>query len=209
MNPSTDLCNKAPEPKSAQALIKIGFSQANAFKEFVKATEGVPRDAINIISNAAQRSYGRAIDIPTIRQTAHRYYQEDKSSQVDENPRLRDLLKFIIDDAIRQKKTDAFLLNVSEHDDLIDMLFDRRLIHIRSRNVSSRDHPGERYFHYKIDYGCYIDLIATNQMPLEHDFSVEVNIDDLASKIEVPEDSDGRSFRRSILDLSKFRATVL
>lgn len=193
-----------PAPSKPNDIITIGFSQKNAFSEFVKATEGVPRDAINIISASAQKSFGSSIDIPTIRQTSHRYYLEDKSSQVDESPILRDLLKFIIDDAIRNKKTNSFLVPVDQQDRHVDMLFDRRLIHIRSRNVSSRDNPGARYFHYKLDYGCYIDLISTRQMPSEFEFSGKTSVEDIAAQIEVPEDDDGRSYRRSILDLEKF-----
>jgi hypothetical protein len=193
------------EPKSPKELVRLGFSQKNAFEEFVKSTEGVPRDAINIASNSAQKAFGKSIDIPTIRTTAHRFFQEDKSSQVEENPLLRKLLEFIIDDAIRSKKTNSFLLKVNKPDKNVDMLFDRRLVHIRSRNVSSRDNPGERYFHYKLDYGCYIDLITTKQMPHEFNFLPnEANIEAIVSETVVPEDNDGRSYRRSILDLEKF-----
>lgn len=81
-----------PEPESPDQLVSRGFSQKSAFEEFVKSVEGVPRDAIHIAANCAQKAFGRNIDIPTVRQAAHRYYQEDKSSQVEENPTLRELL---------------------------------------------------------------------------------------------------------------------
>ena len=195
-----------PEPDSADQLIRVGFSQRNAFEEFVKATEGVPRDAIHIASNCAQKAFGRNIDIPTVRQSAHRYYQEDKHSQVEENPALRELLKFIVDSAIRKKKTNSFLLEFGARDRNVDLLFDRRLVHIRRRNVSSRDHPGERYYHYKIDYGCYIDLATTKQMPEEHDFTQDISVEEIAAATPVPTEDDARSYRRSILDLREFYA---
>lgn len=194
-----------PEPETADQVISRGFSQKSAFEEFVKSVEGVPRDAIHIAANCAQKAFGKTIDIPTVRQAAHRYYQEDKSSQVEENPALRELLRYIVDNAIRKKKTNSFLLEFGVRDKNVDMLFDRRLVHIRRRNVSSRDNPGARYYHYKIDYGCYVDLASTQQMPAEHDFSqISMSVEDIAAGIEVPTEDDARSYRRSILDLDGF-----
>lgn len=103
-----------------------------------------------------------------------------------------------------EKKTNAFLLEAGRKDRFVDASFDRRLVHIRQRNVSSRDNPGARYFHYKIDYGCYVDLIATKQMPNEQDFSDDLNLEDIAEGIEVPSEDDARSYRRSILDIERF-----
>lgn len=193
-----------PEPESSDDFYRKAFNQKTAFEEFVKAAEGVPRDALHIAANCAQKSMKNLIDVPTVRSAAHRYFQEDKSSQVDENPALRDLLQFIIDRAIRQKRTNSFLLEVGTKDYNVDLLFDRRLVHIRQRNVSSRDTAGARYLHYKIDYGCYVDLVATKHMPREIDFSVDAAIEDVAAGVEVPTEDDARSYRRSILDLSAF-----
>lgn len=193
-----------PEPDSSDEVYRKSFNQKNSFEEFVKAAEGVPRDALHIASICAQKSLAGTIDIPKVRASGHRYYQEDKSSQVEENPVLRDLLQFVVDNSIRSKKTNAFLLEVGKRDRNVDLLFDRRLVHIRQRNVSSRDNPGARYLHYKIDYGCYVDLIATKQMPLEQDFSKAITLEDIAENVEVPMENDARSYRRSILDLSQF-----
>lgn len=193
-----------PEPSSSNKLVQVGFSQINAFEELVKAAEGVPRDAIHIASNCAQKAFSKNIDVPIVRQAAHRYYQEDKSSQVEENPALRELLKFIVDTAIRKKKTNSFLLEFGVRDRNIDLLFDRRLVHIRRRNVSSRDNPGARYYHYKIDYGCYVDLVSTQHKLFEHDFSEGRDIEDIAAAVQISSDDDARSYRRSILDLENF-----
>ena len=40
-------------------------TQYNAFEDFVKSAEGVPRDAFNVLSIAAQRSLADKISIPT------------------------------------------------------------------------------------------------------------------------------------------------
>lgn len=192
------------EPKDSNELYRAAFNQKTSFEEFVKSCEGVPRDALHIASTCAQMAHGKRIDIPIVRSAGHKYYQDDKSSQVDANPALRDLLQFIVDKSIRQKKTNAFLLEVGSKDRNVDLLFDRRLIHLRQKNVSSRDRSGARYYHYKIDYGCYVDLIATNLMPYEATFGRESKLEDIVVTVEIPGEDDGRSYRRSILEIEEF-----
>ena len=67
------------------------------------------------------------------------------------------------------------------------------------------DHrPGERFVVYKMDYGLYIDLAATDKFPTGTLFSEHETID--VMDIDVPLD-DARSFRRAILDLDDFYKT--
>jgi hypothetical protein len=42
--------------KSADQLIRVAFTQAPAFEEFVRAVEGVPRDALNLIGKAVTKT---------------------------------------------------------------------------------------------------------------------------------------------------------
>jgi hypothetical protein len=70
------------------------------------------------------------------------------------------------------------------------------ILHVLKRSVSSNDEPGARYDVYKIDYGCYVDLINTTRAP-EGLFQ-----EDDGHYTEVPKD-DYRSIRRAILDPNK------
>src|SRR5207253_4349580 len=47
------LADSGNPPGSADDLIHDAFTQANAFEELVRAAEGVPRDAINIVALAS------------------------------------------------------------------------------------------------------------------------------------------------------------
>ena len=53
-----------------------------------------------------------------------------------------------------------------------------RLLHILKRNSSSHDEPGIRCDAYKLDYGCYVDLMATTRAPqgLFEDFNSHVDV---------------------------------
>lgn len=57
-------------PETPQELIRNAFTQDRAFQQLVRASEGVPRDAIHILANAAQRANNKQISIPNIRQAA-------------------------------------------------------------------------------------------------------------------------------------------
>jgi len=84
---------------------------------------------------------------------------------------------------------------------LIEDLFDSRVLHVLKKGISTHDEPGARYDAYKLDYGCYVDLMATTRAPMGL-FQVKT-AEDTAGFVEVPAD-DYRSIRRAILDLSEF-----
>ena len=184
-------------PSTPKELVRRGFTQSNAFDEFVRAVEGVPRDAINIIALAAQKALDDRISVPHVRSAASTWYQRDKETAVASSAEARDLLRRIIDEVIGERRARAFLLLSDARHALIDSLFDARVLHNLKKNISAHDQPGVRYDVYKLDFGCYIDLIATAKAPLG------LFQDDNSQYVEVPPD-DYRSIRRAILDLSQF-----
>jgi hypothetical protein len=183
-----------------EAVINTAFTQQNVFLEFVRASEGVPRDAMHILANAAQRANEAAISMPTLRNSALVFFQTDKYSAIQSNADNRRLLDWIRDEVIGRRRTRAFLLPVGTEDPTIDRLFDRRALHIKSRSMSSAHRPGERFIVYKLDYGCYADLMNTDKAPAGLLFA-----DDPETEVdfEVPDD-DARSYRRAVLDLDEF-----
>ncbi len=156
----------ASGPRNSDELVAQGFTQRSVFDEFVRATEGVPRDAINIISHAAQRALDDKISMNHLRVAARNWYQRDKYPGLRGNNRADDLLHWIIDIVIGTRRARAFLLRNDVSHELIDVLFDARVLHVLKRNISGRDQPGVRYDVYKLDYGCYVDLINTAKAPL-------------------------------------------
>ena len=172
------------------------FTERRAFDEFVRAVEGVPRDALNLISILAEKKYGQKFSVPDVRSAAREWYTRDKAAVIDTKPELSDFLLAIINDVIRGRRARAFLVRSNSKDDRIELLFDLRLLHILKRNVSSNDYPGVRFDVYKFDYGCYVDLIATASNP-EGLFETADG-----QWVEVPED-DYRSIRRAVLDTTE------
>ena len=177
------------------------FTQEATFEELVKAAEGVPRDAFNILSMAVNNNFYDKISMPAVRTAAKNWYNQDKESSVKSYPSARHLLNWIIDEVIGERHARAFLLRSDESNELIDFLYDSRVLHIIKQNVSSRDTPGLRYNVYCIDYGCYVDLINTTRNP-KGLFECEDENGE-AGFCEVPK-NDYRSIRRAVLNLDDF-----
>jgi len=195
-----------PEFLSSQALIGAAFTQLNAFEDFVRSAEGVPRDAFNILSVASQRGMNDKISIPTIRVAARTWYQRDKEAAIRSNLDAYKLLHWVIDEVIALRKARAFLLTANSRHPLIDALFDARLLHIIKKGLSGQEEAGVRYDAYKLDYGCYVDLLATKSAPIASFFEDDVQ-DNGANEIVVPPD-DYRAIRRAVLKLDEFEASV-
>jgi len=202
---ATDAGNKDDITEDPAELIRYAFTQVRAFEEFVRASEGVPRDAINLLSNAAQRAIDGRISVEDVRVAARNWYQRDKEKAVSANPAASQLLHYIIDTVIGERRARAFLLKSGETHPLIDILYDARVLHVLKRNISTHDQPGVRYDVYKLDYGCYVDMMATQRAPLgllPADGEAEES-----AYVDVPPD-DYRSIRRAILYLDEFEQKI-
>ena len=152
-------------PQSADAFIDQTFTQITAFEEFVRAVEGVPRDAVYLASTVARRVYGRLVSVQDVRASARDWYSRDKATVLKSDTALSALLNWIIEEVIAHRRARAFLLVSHQRHLLIDTLFDARLLHVLKKNISSNESPGVRYDVYKLDYGCYVDLITSSRAP--------------------------------------------
>ncbi len=187
-------------PKDEGELISQGFTQVNAFDEIVRACEGVPRDAIHILSHAAQRSGDATISVNDVRTAAQQWYQASKDAAVSAHEQAKSLLLWIVDKVIKERQTKAFLLTAGTRDPLIDFLYDERVLHVLRKGMSAKDAPGMRFNVYGIDYGCYVDLINTAKAPRG---LLDLGEGTPEFSISVPK-TDFRSIRRCVLNLPDF-----
>jgi len=191
----------AVAPESEDALISAAFTQANAFEEIVRACEGVPRDAINILSAAAQRANNSTISVGDVRTAAQTWYLGTKDAAVSAHADAKRLLTWLVEKVIKERRAKGFLLEAGLRDPLIDFLYDERVLHVLRKGMSAKDKPGQRFSVYGIDYGCYVDLISTVRAPQG---VLDLGDDSVAEySITVPH-TDLRSIRRCILDLPEF-----
>jgi hypothetical protein len=182
---------------SPEAFVSLVFASPEAFREVVRAGEGVARDFINIFTSAFFNSVRRSrakIDIRAAEQAAREWYEKDKAPNIDESQGI--VLRRIIDEVIGSRHARRFLLEKHlESRQIVRSLFDFRVIHLVQRGYADKDNPGLRYNIYTLDYGTYVDLLGTKTAPVE-DFTEELS--DKESEVVVPFD-DRRSIRRIIL----------
>jgi len=146
--------------------LRLLFTQVTALQELVRAAEGVPRDALNIVARAAVRAGDVKIATEHVRAAAGQVYTTTKASLLNGVPLAQSLLDVIIQDVISAKKARAFLL-LQEHTghSLIQRLVDDRILHVIKRGYSHSDRPGVRYDVLQIDYGCYVQQLSTQSAP--------------------------------------------
>lgn len=186
---------------TSDQLVNAIFTQRNAFDELVMAAEGVPRDAINIASLAAQQADDRKLSIPYVKKAARQWFLNAKRAAVDD-PTLQALLNWIVDRVIGERKARAFLVKTGTKSERIDALFDSRVLHVSKRDISQPDGSASpaRYDAFKLDYGCYVHLMATRQLS-------STTGSDGEDYVAVPAD-DYRAVRRAVLDVAEFEASL-
>ncbi|WP_312203435.1 hypothetical protein [Anaerospora hongkongensis] len=183
---------------TSEGIISLAFTQKTVFDEFVRAAEGVPRDAINILSIAAQKADNDLISINNIRVAAKTWYNRAKETAVSARPEAHLLLRKIVDEVIAHRRAKAFLVRNDLRHPLIDFLFDARVLHVIKHSISAHDQPGVRFNVYAIDYGCYVDLVNTSRAP-QGLFQADTDLGE--EIIDVPA-NDYRSIRRAILNIN-------
>ncbi|MFD8233030.1 hypothetical protein ACWC24_36705 [Streptomyces sp. NPDC001443] len=203
------VASEKPNPPLARIsgnMVSAAFTDKRAFDELVRASEGVPRDALYIAAKAAMKAGPAEISVPLIRDAARDWYHGDKMNSIASLTQARRLLEWIITEVIRRKRARAFLVNNADaRDELLLALFDARVLHIIRHGYSAQDQPGERFDIWGIDYGAYVDLIHTQSAPLGA-LPISDEGDEGYVDVDVPM-QDHRAIRRAVLDLQQFYAS--
>lgn len=193
---------KSIKLRDSNHFVEQAFSQTTVFDEFVISAEGIPRDAINILSQAAQSTIDEKITIKLLRQGARKWFDHNKHSALSAKPQALTLLEWIVREVIGKRNTRGFLLASETKDELIDFLYDARVLHVLAHGVSAKNATGQRFTQYSLDYGCYVQLMASSKAPkgliIESDTENTV-----AHFVQVPK-NDYRSVSNSVLVLDDF-----
>ena len=193
---SGDYLLSAYNVSDGSKLVGALFSDDETFKELARAAEGVVRDLINIFTRAyfdAQRRGASSIGRKAIREAARQWFEQDKQLHLDE--RLRAVLQRIVTEVIGGRHARSFLMRKEvERHPIVQQLFDARVLHLMQRGYADKDNPGERYNIYTLDYGTYVDLIASAKHPQLY------LTDDTDEPDGVVPFDDKRSIRRIVLD---------
>ncbi|MFE0026371.1 hypothetical protein [Amycolatopsis sp. NPDC059021] len=146
-----------PDPAS---FVADAF-RGTAFAELVRAAEGVPRDAINIAALAAQYAHDGTIGLRDVRLAARDWYLRDKQTAISGNGEALRLLRLLVDEVVGKRRSRTFVLDQlsGARHEMIEDLYDARLLHVLRRGLVDSHRPGTLYDGYAIDYGCYVALL--------------------------------------------------
>ncbi len=151
----------ADPPHDAGSFVEEAF-RGNAFAELVRAAEGVPRDAINVAALAAQYAHNEPIGLRDVRLAARDWYLRDKQAAVSGNEDVLRLLRSLVDEVVGKRRSRTFLLDQLAgglRHEMIEDLYDARLLHVLRRGLADPRQPGTLYDGFAIDYGCYVALL--------------------------------------------------
>jgi Domain of unknown function (DUF4263) len=151
-------------PSDPLAFEATAFEQPEAFVELSLASEGVPRDGLQLTHRVAARAGNRAISIADVREGAREWYISDKAPYVRSGLDGDILLRWIFEQVIGRRRASGFLVARDNRTALIDDLEAARILHVIRRNVVVKDR-NDVYDAYRLDFGCYVHLLATADQP--------------------------------------------
>jgi hypothetical protein len=154
-------------PKTTERFLTRAFKY-NALAELARAAEGIPRDAINIVSQAAQKAGDKAISERQVAVAAREWYMRDKERRVGAtNPPALLLFHWLVDEIVGGRHSTAFFLrqDTDAKHPLVRYLYNERLLHVVYGDVAADDQPGLRFVLYRLDYGSYLDVSPGRAAP--------------------------------------------
>jgi hypothetical protein len=146
---------------TASELQQLAFS-GTAFDELVRASEGIPRDALQVAGAAAATATDKPITPRNVHVAARNYFLRDKEGKISQ--RAEALLAQIVDDCVKQSSRRLALKRHGESDNaMIQELYDNRLIHRINSGVILDDDYTIKFDLYLVDFGCFINLLARGE----------------------------------------------
>ena len=147
---------------SPEKLLEIAFTQGNVFLELVRACEGTPRDALNIVELAVLDAGDQPMSLLNVRKAARDWCDRDKIRPLDME--AGKLLTRLVSKVVGERRSRAFLFRKDCNDLVLDRLYDARLIHLARHELISSDTSMMRYRVFRIDYALTLPG-ASNKSP--------------------------------------------
>jgi len=141
-------------------FIGLAFADSVAFARLVSASEGVPRDALNLAGLAASVAGNKAISQSNVYAAARTFFRTDKERKL--TPQAAELLNHIIDRCVEgSNRVVALDVSGQANTAVVEELYDQRMLHRRAQGVAIDPSKFSQKFDiYTVDFGAFVDLIA-------------------------------------------------
>lgn len=195
--------NEIPEnhPQTKEDLIDRIFDSKKDFKEFVRSAEGVPRDALNILSRATASGGGKKLKFKDILSGSRVWSRNDKESTLSTYPVPKKTFGLIRKHILTRKlHSRLILIKEGVSFDIIKQLIDLRVIHVQLKDYIVSNDDVSNYTIYSIDYGCYVNWLTSE---IFEDGDIK---DDLEYGIIPP--ISFKNLRSAILDVEEIESII-
>jgi hypothetical protein len=143
---------------SADSFRRAAFSD-QAFDELVRASEGVPRDALNIAGLAAAIAHDKSITVANVDVAAREYFLRDKEGKMSR--KAQRMLNGMVANCVAKERREIALKRYGESDNpVVQELYDNRLLHRIRQGVILDDDYTTKFDLYLVDFGCFVDLLS-------------------------------------------------
>lgn len=150
---------------SADALIS-DLCDPGSFSELVRAAEGIPRDAIQLIGMAARLASRGRVQKRHVREAAQKHFMTDKEIKISQNKSALSLWRRIQGEVVTERRSRTFLVKRTREKTPTSLqdLHDARLIHLVQPGLPVKGSPGVTYDGYAVDYGSYVKVLEDEEI---------------------------------------------
>jgi hypothetical protein len=169
--------------------VPVSFVAA-AFETLVLASEGNPRDAINLASKATRRAKLDRVTQEDVLRSAEDYFWNTKYKNIEGDRSLEKMFEEFAASSMERGHRTILFERSDKRRPLVDKLYDRRLIHLLRSGLRPKD-GGSLYDVYAVDFGSYAERLLRGEMRWEND--------GFASPVRFYLDEDAETWRQAVI----------
>ena len=159
--------NWAMSGMTPDEIMRSSF-QASAFKTLVYASEGNPRDAMNLASKAARAAGARIVVTRHVLIAANSYFWNTKYKNIEGDRGLESLFQQVLQRSLERGRRTFLVARIDHRRPLYNKLYDQRLIHLLKSGIRNPA-DGTAFDGYAIDFGSYADRILGGSLRWTND----------------------------------------
>jgi hypothetical protein len=158
---------QVPADLTGAQVIAASF-QPNAFETLVLASEGNPRDAMNLVSKAARSARGNPVSERDVLLAARDYFWNTKHKNIEGERATENLFRRLITHSLERRRRTFLVDRLDEQRGLYNRLYDQRLIHLIRSGIRITAGSGV-YDGYAVDFGSYADRVLAGTLRWTND----------------------------------------
>ncbi len=152
---------------TADQVVQFSFHEG-AFTTLVHASEGNPRDAMNLVSKAGRAAGSRVISPADVLKSANQYFWTTKYKNIEGEVALESLFQELLQQSLKRGRRTFLVARSDRRRPLYNKLYDQRLIHLLKSGIRS---PSEAaaFDGYAVDFGSYADRVLGGSLRWTND----------------------------------------